>query len=231
MNYGQKLREVNLVGEGYFKVTKMANRPFIVHTSKAHIKALGTEFNVKAYPEENMVETILVKGLVAIQKTGANGNPKDFTAQNSILLKPGQKSIIFRETKVSKNDTPVDEKTTGSSLKTDFKLVDKKVDLETLYIEVETSWKESRWIIQGSNLNELFVELGRRLNVSIRLTSEDLKKYQFSGIIQNETLEQVFDLMSLTFPISYHIEKGKVEISLNKQLDNKYKRPYIVSSF
>ena len=92
--------------------------------------------------------------------------------------------------------------------------------------EIETSWKDPNWVIQGENIKDLFIKLGRRFNVSINLLDKDLEKYKFSGIIQSETLEQVFDLMSFTIPMSYYIEKGKVDISLNYKLENKYKRAY-----
>jgi transmembrane sensor len=226
MTYGNKLREVNLIGEGYFKVAKMAGKPFIVHTSKAQIKAIGTEFNVKAYPDEKMVETILVKGIVAVRKTSDKETSKDFTNQNSVLLKPGQKILIFKETDLSLNETQTDKSKTQNIQKKEGKLANTIVNLETSTIAVETSWKEPRWIIEGADLTHLFVELGRRFNVTISLTNTELNKYQFSGIIQSETIEEVFNLMSLTIPMSYTIDKGKVEIKLNTQLENKYKQAY-----
>jgi ferric-dicitrate binding protein FerR (iron transport regulator) len=226
MTYGNKFREVNLIGEGYFKVAKMANKPFIVHTSKAQIKAIGTEFNVKAYPDEKMVETILVKGIVAVRKTSDKETSKDFTTQNSVLLKPGQKIQIFKETDLSIIDNQTNKNKFQNLQKSENKLANTIVNLETSTIAVETSWKEPRWIIEGADLAHLFVELGRRFNVTISLTDNGLNKYQFSGIIQSETIEEVFNLMSLTIPMSYTIDKGKVEIKLNTQLENKYKQAY-----
>ena len=46
--YGKELREVSLTGEGFFEVTKMKEKPFIIHTSSINIKVLGTVFNIKA---------------------------------------------------------------------------------------------------------------------------------------------------------------------------------------
>ena len=226
VNYGQTLREVNLTGEGYFKVAKMADNPFIVHTSRVHIKAMGTEFNVKAYPEEKVVETILVKGVVAVRKTLEKEDSRDFTLQNSVVLKPGQKIQIYKETMESKRNQLVENKKIDPAQNEIENLKSKTLNLQASTVAVETSWKESRWIIEGTDLNQLFVELGRRFNVSITLASPELKRYQFSGIIQSETLEQVFNLMSLTIPLSYTIDKGKVEIKLNQQLESKYQRAY-----
>ena len=51
-DFGKEIREVTLIGEAFFDVTKMKEKPFIIHTSSINIKVLGTAFNVKAYPED-----------------------------------------------------------------------------------------------------------------------------------------------------------------------------------
>lgn len=229
MNFGKKLREVTLEGEGYFKVSKMPDKPFIVHTLKANIKALGTEFNVKAYPDENTIETILVEGSVVVNKTNSTQNSDDPKEIKSIILKPGQKVLIFKTPVIAGNEEPTTLDPAKKQLAIDQSgnsVATKEMNPQVANSVVETSWKDPNWVIQGENLKELFVKLGRRFNVTILLENEELDKYKFSGIIESETLEQVFDLMSLTIPLSYSIEKGKVEIKLNQKLENKYKRAY-----
>jgi transmembrane sensor len=229
MIYGKKIREVNLEGEGYFKVAKMPDKPFIVHTLKANIKALGTEFNVKAYSDENTIETILVKGSVIVDKIAASGNISDNHPKKSIVLTPGQKVLIYKNDIVSGTNELVTSKPTkvkGTNHPRTPMVASNDMNLLVSNTEVETSWKNPSWVIQGENIKELFIELGRRFNVSILLQDKELEKYKFSGIIQSETLEQVFDLMSLTIPMSYSINKGKVDITLNTNLDSRYKRAY-----
>jgi ferric-dicitrate binding protein FerR (iron transport regulator) len=87
--FNQPIREVILVGEAYFSVTKDATRPFIVKTSKLDIKVLGTVFNVKSYPNDKTIETTLVSGLVSIEKnTGKKAN------ESPVLVKPKQKAVF-----------------------------------------------------------------------------------------------------------------------------------------
>lgn len=45
-------REVLLEGEAYFQVAASEERPFIVKTKDMDVLVTGTEFNVKAYPDE-----------------------------------------------------------------------------------------------------------------------------------------------------------------------------------
>ncbi|MBN2349192.1 MAG: FecR family protein [Bacteroidales bacterium] len=227
VNYGKKLREVNLTGEGYFKVAHRPAKPFIVHASKVSIKALGTEFNVKAYPDEDVIETILVKGSVEIDKSETGSNKEQFSGEQIMILRPGQKARIYKKPEIKSTFVaiPVAEKT-----KTDVREIqpekEEMIKLQSSNALIETSWKDDRWIIKGKNLDDLLVLLSRRFNVSISLLNNDLSQYQFSGTIENETPEQVFKIMSLTIPMSYSIEKGKVNISLNRELEEKYKAAY-----
>jgi ferric-dicitrate binding protein FerR (iron transport regulator) len=85
--FGNSLREVNLVGEGYFDVVHNAEKPFIIHTSFFDIKDLGTQFNVKCYPEDKTTETSLVEGSVEIT---VKKRPKD-----KWILKPDEKLVLL----------------------------------------------------------------------------------------------------------------------------------------
>jgi transmembrane sensor len=219
MDYGKVLREVDFSGEGYFKVAKQKSKPFIVHTSKANIRALGTEFNVKAYPDENVIETILVEGSVVVNEINSSKDKKS----ESVILKPGQKAQIYKNFESDKQ--PINSEAGNNSSIT---AIEKhpEISLGTSDIQVETSWKNKRWIIQGEDLENLAVLFSRRFNVNIHLKNAELKKYKFSGIIENETIEQVFSIMKFTIPISYTIDKGDVTWSINSNREKDYKEAY-----
>jgi transmembrane sensor len=68
-------RTVELTGEGYFEVTHNPKIPFIVKAGEIEIKALGTVFNVMAYPDEDRIETSLINGYVELQRTEPDGKP------------------------------------------------------------------------------------------------------------------------------------------------------------
>lgn len=79
-------RNVQLEGEAFFSVAKDKKHPFLVKTADLEIKVLGTEFNVKAYPEENSIATTLVEGSVEV--TGK---------YQKTVLKPAQKMVFDKE--------------------------------------------------------------------------------------------------------------------------------------
>jgi transmembrane sensor len=58
-------------------------RLFQVHAASLNIKVPGTAFNVKSYPEENIVETTLIRGKVRIEG-------KEDIANNYVILMPNQ---------------------------------------------------------------------------------------------------------------------------------------------
>src|SRR5690606_23047237 len=76
-------RRVTLVGEGFFDVVHDAKRPFKVHIGNTQIEVLGTQFNVRSFAEEMAVETVLVRGKVALSQRGR---------AERVLLLPGQKA-------------------------------------------------------------------------------------------------------------------------------------------
>lgn len=59
-------RNIELVGEAFFKVAKNKDLPLIVSSSDLRVKVLGTEFCVSAYPEENSIQVVLEKGNVEL---------------------------------------------------------------------------------------------------------------------------------------------------------------------
>lgn len=65
-DFVEKTREVYLVGEGYFEVSKNPQKPFIVKTDKMDIRVLGTKFNISAYADEKVTSAVLVEGSVSI---------------------------------------------------------------------------------------------------------------------------------------------------------------------
>lgn len=65
-------RRIDLQGEAIFKVFKNKKKPFIVGTSSMDIEAVGTEFNVSAYPGDLKLSTTLAEGKIKItDKTDA----------------------------------------------------------------------------------------------------------------------------------------------------------------
>lgn len=62
-----KSRSVYLIGEANFKVVRDVEKPFIVKSSDFQVTALGTEFNIKAYPGDSTLSATLLSGSVEVR--------------------------------------------------------------------------------------------------------------------------------------------------------------------
>ena len=218
-SFGQETREVWLEGEGYFKVVKNAAIPFVVKAKDVTIKALGTEFNVKAYPEEKTVQTTLVNGLVTVSQTNVSAHAKE------MMLKPKQTVTIYEQTATEEQAATENTAQNAEATKpagdrpanqTAQKTTNEKVELrDNIKTELYTSWKDPRWVIESEPLSDLALKLQRRYDVEIIIADEALKQYLVNGILTDETLQQVLDIMRSIVPINYSIHRKTVTLTVN----------------
>ena len=88
-NFEGNTRVVHLIGEANFKVVKNPNKPFIVKSADVSVTALGTEFDVEAYPEEDEIVATLLNGKIKVETT------MDTT---SYVLSPGEQVVYNKKT-------------------------------------------------------------------------------------------------------------------------------------
>lgn len=222
--FGISGRVIELEGEGYFKVAKDASKPFIVKTSYLSVRALGTEFNIKAYPDDKTIETTLVEGAVEIESIS------DSKGAESHVLKPNQKFTYFKKDSTIVDETPIvkdriDDKTQPpekQKISSIPRLVTENIDIEPVI-----SWKENRWIFEKQSLSQIAIELERKFDVQIKFESERLKTFRFTGIIINEPIEQVLEVMSITAPLIFKLKGRVVTLSENKSFEKLNQNLYI----
>lgn len=85
--YGRDKRVVYLEGEAFFDVAKQKGKPFIVVVNGQTIEALGTKFNVEAYPADSIATTTLLEGSVCLVSDSVYA---------PTILKPNQQYIYNR---------------------------------------------------------------------------------------------------------------------------------------
>lgn len=81
-------REVYLTGEAYFKVRHNALRPFVIHANQGIITVLGTEFNVRAWQnDDGQVQVVVLNGKVALKS-------KEAKDQNGVIITKDEMSYL-----------------------------------------------------------------------------------------------------------------------------------------
>ena len=216
-DYGQLTRTLYLKGEAYFKVSKDSLHPFIVNTQGISVRALGTQFNVKAYPEEKTISATLEEGKINVSIL--NRGDKNET----VLLVPKEKLIFFKITKETEKYTESSEANIKPQNKGPIKIKDINI-LSDVRTELYTSWKDPRWIIDREPLSSLAPMLERRFNMFILFDEEQIKQYKFTGTIENETVDQILSALKLTAPLDYQINKDTIRLSLNLKDKEAFKR-------
>lgn len=197
-NYNQ--RSVILTGEAFFDVAANRRIPFIVTASSLSIKALGTSFNVKAYPQDDKVETTLLEGSVRIEQHDR--------LKSEHILKPNEKLTFLKTNQSIRISELVDE-----SARVQKRVENLKIE-KTESVESVTSWKENKLIFENEPLSEMVSKMRRWYGVSIYLQSIDSVDARYSGkFIYNETVYQVLDILSRTTPIHYEIQDHKIYIT------------------
>lgn len=83
--FGSGDREVSLIGEAYFDVSKDSLREFVVYMEEGvSVKVLGTKFNIRNYSDMPQIGIALIEGSVEVAQNGG-----------SVVLKPNQTATII----------------------------------------------------------------------------------------------------------------------------------------
>lgn len=83
-NTATNQREVILEGEAYFEVTRDSLKPFVIKSGNLDIKVIGTNFNVRAYSDEEIIDVALISGKVDIFSDNT------ISENNNVTLAPNQ---------------------------------------------------------------------------------------------------------------------------------------------
>jgi ferric-dicitrate binding protein FerR (iron transport regulator) len=216
--FSENSRDVYLDGEGYFEVAKNKDKPFIVHTSKINIRAIGTAFNVKSYSSEDIIQTTLVEGSVAVEKQGIEKGTKNSNQSPVVYLKPNQQATFYKTTSVvdvnSKTSVVKAEpkpviKSNDVLVKKDSLLFDEKVNTD-LFI----SWKENKLVFDNEPFESLSVKLERQFNMKCKFMDEEIKAFRFTGKFNEISVEQLFAALQYASPFHYVINENDIHISL-----------------
>lgn len=84
------------------------------------------------------------------------------------------------------------------------------------------AWKDGRLVLQDISLKEACTKLSRFYNVDFELQAKGLDDMEIQLTLENETLENALDLLTMISPINYQIEERRV------QSDQSYSRKKII---
>ena len=123
-HFQDSVREVELIGEGYFEVAK-SDVPFVVKAGSTQVKVYGTKFNVLYSEDLNLTEAVLLEGSIGMQ---AGGNEVRLAPDERAYCMPGDSLL-----QVEKVDATAYVNWLGTTFKYDGMRLDR------------IAWDLSRW--------------------------------------------------------------------------------------
>ena len=178
--FNKSQRDIYLEGEAFFEVSKNPHQPFIVHTSGVNVKVMGTKFNVRAYSDENLIETSLFEGKIDLMY-----NKEKSSGEIKKLIKPGESFVYSKmEHQLAPNRFPGDEINGWKK----NQLIFKDDTFNNLVRKVER-WFDVKIVYDEKLFND------RRLTVEL---------------YEGERLERLMEIVSLTLSVDYKFEKGEI---------------------
>lgn len=195
-NFGHKKREVTLIGEAFFDVAHNADVPMVVHAKGVNIWVKGTAFNVRSYPENNRVETSLIRGAVELTT--------DTDPERKILLKPNEK-IVLVVTDRDTSNTVVAKLPAWEKVSTKHDLYHiQQLDGSRYNIIPEISWVQNELVFDNEVFTEVISKMEKWYNIEIVLENKELANKNFSGAFKKEDLTTA--LQGLQFINSFQFE-------------------------
>ena len=124
----------------------------------------------------------------SIVATLYNGSIQATGGEHSIILLPDQQVLFNRENRQLKVERPDN-------------------------IAYSRMWRDNELSFKGETLYDIAIRLNRIYNVQVEFKSEKIKQYRFSGVIKNNSLDNVIEIISLTAPILYEAKEDTIILS------------------
>lgn len=173
--FSDTIREVELVGEGYFEVKNEKHegrgtyRPFVVKAKDQKIYVLGTSFNVKAYASDRVSKTSLLTGKVEVESEGA---------KKRMGLRPNQQLTFDSTTKA---------------------LQVREVDAWSCI-----DWKNNLFSFHNVTLMEIMQEVERWYNVQVDIENWPRDKF-YGEVTREAPLSEILNMIENSSPYRFKV--------------------------
>lgn len=183
LSFAENKREVWISGEAFFEVSHDPERPFSVHSGNLVVQARGTSFNMMAYENLPSKEVTLLSGTVEVFNRSASGKNSSLA-----IMKPNNHLIINLKEGTFHNS-------------------------EVENVEKYISWTEGKLVFRNDPLASVEKKLEIWYNAEIEVKDDRLYSHTLRATFEEESLEEVLDMISLTMPIRYKVETRKMDDS------------------
>lgn len=190
-----KERLVELTGEAYFEIAKNTAMPFRVFVAPPlgsgregmNVKVLGTHFNIKAYSNEQNIQTTLLEGAVKLELPLPAGAGRGMNGKISELrLQPGRQAIADNATQT--------------------------LSVIEANTEQVVAWKNGMFRFRETSIRELMREVERWYNVDVVYHTDKVDQ-DFTGVVpRTQNISALLKILELTGTVHFQIEGRKIVV-------------------
>lgn len=189
-DFNVKNRNVRLLGQATFDITKNPSVPFMVFCGEMVTKVLGTRFQVVAKSLTQPMEVTVTSGKVTLYRNRSEGD-HIVSGNNGVILTPNQKATYYP-----------DNKQFVASLTDKPELVHEpaKADLSNAFVFEETP------------LTDIMLRLEEAYGIEIELEQESIANCPFTGNLARQDLFAKLELLCGSVNGSYEVRGTKILI-------------------
>ena len=182
-------RDVYLSGEAFFKVTKDPARPFRVFANEIVTKVLGTNFSVRSFEKDTIIQVTVRTGKVSVySQVNETKNPKSSRQPGGIILTPNQELVYKKsEQKFQKN-------------------------LLASPAEIVPVNYQDNMVFEEAPLEKVFNLLSKKYGINIVYDLELLRNCTVTADLTNEDFYRKLELICKAIGASYEIIDGQIVI-------------------
>lgn len=228
-------RSVELLeGQALFTVAKNPTRPFIVATGDAHVRAVGTQFDV--YRKRAGTAVTVVEGRVAVAPNRSSARRRDATLSTAeesdgTATPQTQETPALRERSGVRNESPSRHVTKdGPGVKPGEVLLAAGEQIMITPVEIElpkpvniavvTAWTDKRLVFESTPLREVVEEFNRYNRQQLVIRDPELYDFHISGVFPSMDSSRMVEFLRQRFGVTMNRSRDEIEISRRERSES-----------
>ena len=177
-------RNVYLVGNGFFNITKNPAKPFFVYSEDIVTKVVGTSFTIRKNSRSGDMEVAVLTGKVIVEKSGNNKSGFDVNG-SGIILTPNKKVTYLHDTE---------------------KYVTGIVETPVLVQGSGEFQKPGAFTFEETSLSEVIEKLEKAYGVDIKITNESILNCPITADLPKESLFTKLEIINALLNTKSEVE-------------------------
>lgn len=172
MAFNKETREVSITGEAYFEVTKKTSQKFWVRANKVSTEVLGTQFNIRAYDDEQESKVTLLEGAINVYNDRKNKQQRLKVNQQARVAKDiiVESDVNIEDVMAWKNEIL---SFNGSDIKTIMKEIGRWYNLEVVFVGKPGDRKFTGTISRNTPLEDV-LKILKTSNINFKIENNTI---------------------------------------------------------